>query len=211
MRHSSIADALFPGTRQRLLGALLLNPRPWYAAELAAHLRVTRSSLQRELSNLANAGILKVSQNGNRTYYQPDASCPVFGELRSLILKTTGLIDVLRVELMALQKEIKVACVYGSIAAGNEASGSDIDLLVVGTIGLMDMVPLLERMTHKLQRQVNPTIYTPGEIHNKARSSHFVKSLIDSPMIFVVGTKSDLEGIIGRETHCARADKPSGD
>ena len=199
MRNSSITDALFPRTRQRLLAALLLNPpQPCYAAELAKHMGVRQSTLQRDLAKLTAAGILKMSRSGNRTYFQADESCPIFPELRSLLLKTAGLVDVLREQLATLGARITLAAVYGSMASGKETTGSDIDLLIIGTITLMDLVPLLEQATERFRRQVNPTIYTPEEFSRKARDSRFVRSMLGKPLLFVIGNKRDLETIAGR-------------
>src|SRR5271156_1065172 len=129
MRKSSIANVLFSRTRQRLLSALLLNShQPVYATELANLFGVRPSTLQRDLAKFTEAGILKRSRNGNRTYFQANEACPVFPELRGLLIKTSGLVDVLHGELAPLVSKIKVAAVYGSVASGTETSGSDIDL-----------------------------------------------------------------------------------
>jgi len=201
MRKLSIADALFSRTRQRLLAALLLNlPQPVYATELANRFGVRPSNLQRDLAKLTAAGILKMSRNGNRAYFQANEACPVFPELRGLLLKTSGLVDVLRGELAPLAAKINVAAVYGSMARGTETSGSDIDLLIIGSVKMIELVPLLERATEKLRRQINPTLYTPGEFSQKARRSHFVQSILGKPLLFVVGMKGDLEAITGRKS-----------
>lgn len=196
MRNSSIADALFPRTRQRLLAALLVKPqKPSYAAELAKRLGVRQSTLQRDLAKLTSAGILKMSRDGNRAYFQADESCPIFPELRLLLLKTAGLVDFLREQLTALNSRIKLAAVYGSIASGTETTESDVDLLIIGTVSLLDLVPLLEHATQELRRQVNPTIYAPEEFSLKARDSRFVRSVLGKPLLFVVGNQRDLETI----------------
>ena len=59
-----------------------------------------------------------MSRNGNRTYFQANEECPIFPELRSLLIKTSGLMDVLHRELSTVASKIKVAAVYGSIASG---------------------------------------------------------------------------------------------
>ena len=204
-----MADALFPRTRQRLLASLLMSPRqPQYAAELATQLGVRRSTLQRDLRRLTAVGILKSSRNGNRVYFQADDSCPIFPELRSLLLKTTGLVDALREELASVASRIEIAFVYGSVAAGTETAGSDIDLMIVGSVGLMDLVPLLDRATRKFRREVNPTIYTPAEFAQRVRDSRFAKSVLGKPHLFVLGTGDGLEAIAGGETSRLGADGP---
>ena len=132
LRTSSLMDALVSRTKQQVLSATLSQPeRRWYLLELARHLGVRPSSLQRELKLLAAAGILKRDQNGNRVYFQADAACPIFAELAQILAKTVGIVDVLREILEPLRDRITVAFVYGSVAASSERSTSDIDFMVI--------------------------------------------------------------------------------
>src|ERR1700691_842864 len=118
MGTSSTLDVLMPKTRQRLLGALFGQPqRAWYAAELAKHLGVLRSGVQRDLRALTGAGLLRSHRKGHMVFFQANDQAPVFPELHGLILKTVGLVEVLREILSPLAGEIQVAFVYGSIAA----------------------------------------------------------------------------------------------
>ena len=201
MSNVSIASVLFSGTRQRLLSALLLNPhQPVYAMELANHLGVRPSTLQRDLAKFTAAGILKMSRSGNRAYFQANEECPVFPELRALLIKTSGLVDVLHGELAPLASKIKVAAVYGSIASGTETSGSDIDLLIIGSVKMIELSLPLAQATGTLRRQINPSLYTPREFSKKAGNSHFVQSVLGKPLLFVLGTNRDLETIAGRKS-----------
>src|SRR5689334_8855559 len=107
MRMKSPVDALMSRTRQRLLAALLMRPeRSWYLAELARHLGLRPSSLQRDLNSLVSAGILTRRQQGRMVYFQADRDSPIYQELRSLLLKTVGLVDVLRAALRPLENRI---------------------------------------------------------------------------------------------------------
>jgi predicted nucleotidyltransferase len=208
MRKPSLANVLFSATQQRLLAALLLNsPHPIYAAELANHFGVRPSTLQRDLAKYTEAGIFKMSRSGNRAYFQANEECPVFPELRSLLIKTFGLVEVLQDDLAPLASRIKVAVVYGSMANGAETSGSDIDLLIIGSVKMMALASLLERTTAKLRRQINPTLFTPEEFSQKARRSHFIQSVLGKPLLFILGTSSDLEAITGRKARRAGTDK----
>lgn len=84
----SLIETLFPGTRRRVLGAVLQEPeREWYLSDFAAHLGLTVSSMQKEVRLLADAGVLKERRDGNRVYYSANPECPVFGELRSIFEK----------------------------------------------------------------------------------------------------------------------------
>src|SRR5665213_3762337 len=131
-----IIDVIMPRTRQAILAATLLQPRrSWYAAELARHLGTSRSSLQRELVDLLDVGILKSRREGRMLYVQADPDCPVFLELRGLLSKTAGLLDLLRNALMPFADRIEFSFVFGSVARAEEVSASDIDLLIVGEVG----------------------------------------------------------------------------
>jgi hypothetical protein len=58
-----------------------------------------------------------------------------------MVLKTSGLADVLR-EALA-EPGIRAAFVFGSLACNNGKAGSDVDLLVIGTISLRQLGKLL--------------------------------------------------------------------
>ena len=79
MRKDSKLAALFPGLRQGVLRATIMNPdRWWYLSELATHLGTSPSSLQRELSSLVGSGILQQRREGSRRYFRRRSGCPYF-------------------------------------------------------------------------------------------------------------------------------------
>jgi DNA-binding transcriptional ArsR family regulator len=143
MRKFKTIDTLFPKSRQGVLSTLLSQPeRAWYLTKLAQHLDVSPSSLQHELANLTQAGILKSRKEGNLVYYQADTECPFFPELQGLLKKTTGIVEQLKLTLKRFGDTINVAFMFGSFARGEERSSSDLDLLVIGQIGLADLSPI---------------------------------------------------------------------
>jgi predicted nucleotidyltransferase len=194
-------DSLFPRTRQAILSAVLLNPdRSWYVRDFARHLKIPVSNLAREVPRLVKAGFLKTWKDGSRVYIQADRENPIFPELRSLMVKTVGLVELLQDALAPMRKRIRLAFVFGSIANGEETSRSDVDLMVIGSAGLADLVPLLPPLTKTLLREINPVLYSPEEFKQRVKESRFVKSVLGRPLLFVIGTKDDLEGIIGAKT-----------
>jgi len=181
-------DALLPKTRQRILAATLMQPeKAWYASELAQRLGVPSSSLQRELQDLTEAGILKTHKQGRMVYYQANRESPVFPDLRGLLLKTAGLVDVLAHALKPVASKVTTAFVYGSIAAGSEASESDIDLMVVGEVSPQDLALPLRRARESLGREINPTVYTSEEFERKrVANDHFLSQVLDKPRLLVL-------------------------
>jgi DNA-binding transcriptional ArsR family regulator len=190
MRKIGFLDALLPKTRQGILAALLGRPeKPWYVSELAKRMGVPSSSLQRELRDLTDAGILKTHRQGRMAYYQANVDSPIFGDLRGLILKTAGLVDVLAVALKPLAARLQLVFVYGSIASGTEQSNSDVDLMVVGKIAPADLAMPLRRARETLGREINPTVYSPAEFEKKrAAQDTFLSGVLAKPRLIVIGS-----------------------
>jgi len=200
MRRSPVLDALFPAIRQKLLATALLSPEKWwYLSELASHLGTSPSSLQRELDSLTESGVLERKQDGRRVYYRAQAGSPVFHALRELLSKTAGLIPALQSEMAKFHGRIRWAAIYGSVARGEEASESDIDLLLVGDVAGADLVPTLRRIERRFGREVNLTRYSEREFRDKIRSGdHFLKSVTEDKVVTLMGSLDDLEKATSR-------------
>ena len=211
MRKSSSINALFPRIRLGILAATCMHPgRWWYLSDLAKHLQVRPSSLQRELSSLVSAGVLLRRRDGNRVYFKPDPECPFLEELQGLMLKTMGLVDVLREELTPLSPRIMWAFVYGSIARGEEISSSDVDLMVIGDVGLASLTMPLQRAEKRLQHSVNPTVYTQAEVAKKlAEGHHFLHEVLQHEKLFVLGRANDLVAAFELTSSSAPHNEPS--
>ncbi|MGC8641394.1 MAG: nucleotidyltransferase domain-containing protein [Isosphaeraceae bacterium] len=149
--------------------------------------------MQRELGRLVIAGVLRRRQDGNRTYYSAQTESPIYADLSGLFLKTAGLRDVLAACLEPFRDRINVAFVYGSIARHEEGPTSDIDLMIIGRIGLAQLAAALKNAEEKLSRPVNPSIYTPEEIAEKlSLGHHFLGTVMSKEKLFVVGDEDDL-------------------
>jgi DNA-binding transcriptional ArsR family regulator len=194
MRNVSLLDALLPKTRQGILAALLGEPeKTWYVSELARRMGVPSSSLQRELQDLTKVGILKSHRQGRMAYYQANTASPVYSDLRGLLLKTAGLVDVLAEALKPLAAKLQLVFVYGSIASGEAQSDSDIDLMVVGQVAPAELALPLRRARELLGRDINPTVYTPQEFEKKRTAQdHFLAHVLAKPRLVVLDNRYDL-------------------
>jgi DNA-binding transcriptional ArsR family regulator len=195
MRNNSLLDVLLPKTRQGILAAMFVQPeKAWYVSELARRMGVPSSSLQRELQDLTGAGVLKSHRQGRMVYYQANADSPVFPDLRGLLLKTAGLVDVLADALKPMAARVRLAFVYGSIASGHEQSDSDIDLMVVGKVSPSELALPLRQARELLGREINPTVYAPSEFDKKrAAKEHFLAQVLTKPRLLVLGSEHDLD------------------
>lgn len=192
---SGIADALFTKVQQRVLAVLFGNPgRSFYANEVIGLAGSGTGAVQRELARIEAAGLVTVTRVGKQKHYQANAAAPVFEELRGLVMKSSGLVDVLREALAPLAAQIGAAFVYGSVAKGQDTAKSDIDLMVVSdSLSYADLFTGLEEATIRLGRTVNPTVYSRQELNKRVRADNaFVKRVLTQPKLWVIGEEHGL-------------------
>ena len=191
----SLSDALFPNTKQRVLGILYGQPdRSFYANELISLAASGSGAVQRELATLTNSGLVTVKAIGNQKHYQANAESPIFNELRSIIQKTVGLADPLREALQTMSDQITAAFVYGSVAKKTDTASSDIDLMVISDeVSYGELFTALEEASSALGRPVNPTILSRDEFQQRiAKQESFLTRVMEQPKIWIVGGDNDL-------------------
>jgi predicted nucleotidyltransferase len=187
---TTVADALFSKVRQRVLAVLFGAPdRSFYTNEVIGLAQSGAGAVQRELADLAAAGLLSVRKQGNQKHFQANAASPVFAELRSLVLKTSGLADVLRAALLPLAPQIAVAFVFGSMAKQQGTAASDVDLLVVSdTLGYGDVFGALEAASQTLGRTINPALYSAADFQARQLGDNaFINRVMQQPKIWLIG------------------------
>ncbi len=201
MRKNAILDSLFPGVRQGVLTATLTRPdKWWYLSELAEFLHTTPSSLQRELAALVQSGVLEQRRDGRRAYFKAETRSPIFRDLRSIFEKTAGLIPSLAAALRSFENKVVCAFVYGSVARRQERATSDVDLMVIGNVGLAELAPSLRKAEKRLGREINVTSYSVEEFRKKvAQGDHFLTTVLKGGLQFVKGEQRDLEAITRRQ------------
>jgi len=201
MRKSPFLRALFPASRGGILSACLLQPdKSWYLTELAAYLKTSPSSLQRDIKSLTAAGILQLRRDGTRVYLKANTEAPIFPELRGLIEKTAGLIPALQLLLEPFREKITCAFVFGSVARSTDHAASDVDLMVIGEVGLLDLSPLLRDVERKLGREANATVFSQREFRARVRmKDHFVDAVLRGTKEFVLGDRGKLGDIVGEQ------------
>jgi DNA-binding transcriptional ArsR family regulator len=117
-------------TRIKLLKKFFLN------SSTKAHLRgletefgESSNSIRIELNRFEEAGLLKSLRDGNKKVYQANSKHPLFRDIHSIILKETGIDQVIE---KVIHRIGHLLCVY---LTGDFARGKDspvIDLILVG-------------------------------------------------------------------------------
>ncbi|MFP3898578.1 MAG: ArsR family transcriptional regulator [Dehalococcoidia bacterium] len=194
MNENLLGSGLFGKTRQAVLALLYGRAdSSFYTKQILDAVKIGRGTVQRELKNLTDAGIIVREVQGRQVYYRANARCPIFDELKSIVRKTFGVADVIRQSLAVNADKIRVAFIFGSIARSADDRRSDIDLMVVGTISFGDVVALLTPAEQSLGREVSPVVYQIAEFKKKLKEDHhFVKTVLEDEKIFIIGDEDEL-------------------
>ncbi len=182
--------------RVRILKIFLLNhDRDFYQREISTTTNLPIRAVQREMERLVRIGFIEKQIRGNRKYYKCRRNFPIFDELKSIILKTVALGNILKDYLQKKKEKIKLAFIYGSFAKGEENITSDLDIFILGNITSKEVSTLLSPAKDSLKREINFIVYKEKEFLKK-KGNHFLKSVIKEPKIFLIGDKSDLKRIL---------------
>jgi uncharacterized protein len=191
---SFLAEILSSKVRAEIFRLLFgLNDTGLHMREIARRSGFAIGTIQTELRKLLRLNLVCSTRDGNRTYYEASKAHPLFSDIRRLVLKTVGLADVLR---GALEKSPTIRCafVFGSVARGEEKSGSAIDIMVIGVAGLRKVVGLLDGVSEQIGREINPLVFAPGELKKRiAAKDHFISAVMGEVKLFIKGGENDLD------------------
>jgi uncharacterized protein len=192
---STLTSTLFSKSRRAILSLLFLNSnREYYTREIISLLNIGMGTVERELMNLVASGIITRRKSGNQVLYKVNSNCPIYEELKSIIVKTAGLGDVIKTALSPLLTKIDFAFIYGSFAKGTENSDSDIDLMVIGSVKHREVVAALSLAEEKLKREINPSIFSTVEFRQRIKiRNSFILDVMQSEKIMIVGEVYELE------------------
>jgi predicted nucleotidyltransferase len=199
--HQSLSAVLFPGYRRRVLGLLLLRPdESLHGREIARRTGLPAGTLTRELRRLAGVGLLTQEKRGNQTLYRANRASPIFAELAGILRKTSGLADVVSEALASLSDNIDVAFIFGSVARSAETAGSDIDVLVIGSVDLGAVVDALYPAQQQLAREIDPKVFSKREWKSKLKEKNsFAMDVLAKPKIFLIGDEHELAEFTGHK------------
>jgi uncharacterized protein len=163
-----------------------------YMREIERRTGFAIGTVQTELKKLQRLDIISGVRDGNRVYYRANTANPLYPDIRALVRKTSGLADVIK-NALGNVKDIRVAFVFGSLARQEEKGNSDVDLMVIGNIGLRKLTGLLMGASGKIGREINPHVFSEQEfIKRKTEKDHFLNQVLESPKIFIIGTENGL-------------------
>lgn len=194
---SALSD-LFPKARAEILRLLFeTGDQEIHLRDLARLAGLSPAALQKELTSLASKELVLTRRDGNRLYYRANPGHPLYPELHGIALKTSGIAAEFTRALAPVQG-IDLALIFGSIAAGTATGKSDVDVLVIGSIGLRKISPALRGVADALGREINPVCLTPVEWRDKqGRGDAFAQRVAAEPKLWLKGGPDALAAMGG--------------
>ena len=188
-----LAEILSSKIRSEIFRMLFgVNDEALHMREIERRSGLSIGTIQQEIKKLLRLNLIIKRKDGNRIYYQANKEHPLFAEIRSLVLKTVGLVDFFR-EALKPNPNIKLAFVFGSIARHEEKDKSDVDLMIIGDLGMRQLTGLLSGVSGQIGREINPHILSIKEfLKRKNAKDHFLIQVLESPKLFIIGNENEL-------------------
>jgi DNA-binding transcriptional ArsR family regulator len=188
---ADLPDILSSKTRAEIFRLLFgVSEKELHIREIERQSKLSFRTIYHELKKLARMDLIKARRSGNRVYYRANDEHPLFNDIRNIVLKTSGLVDVLKEALD--HKEIKVAFVFGSVARKDNGARSDVDLMVIGDIDDLKLHRAITKAEEKLGRTVNYSLMNKVEFERqRLEKGGFLDRVISGQKNFIIGKSED--------------------
>ncbi|OGQ03642.1 MAG: hypothetical protein A3D19_02235 [Deltaproteobacteria bacterium RIFCSPHIGHO2_02_FULL_38_15] len=153
-------------------------------------------SIQQEVEKLVNIDFLTSEISGNRVYFKVNKNFMLFNELKKIVLKTEAVGDFIQKDLMNLSR-IRFSFIFGSFAADKETPQSDIDLMIIGSVGAKLLSSTIQKISEKTGREINFRLYSEEEFLEKFKQSDsFIKQVALGKKIYLIGRENEFKEFI---------------
>ncbi|TXN02407.1 nucleotidyltransferase domain-containing protein [Methylobacterium sp. WL64] len=184
-------DFMMSARLQRVLGAVMTAPeRELTLSDLIRIGGSGKGATQAVVAHMLKAGIVTDRRLANLRLFKANVEHPLFPELRALSVKAFGVGDRLREVVETLGDKAEMAFVFGSFAAGADVAESDVDVMLVGTADLFEVMEVLVPAEKDLGRKVHVNVYDPVE-WREARRDKVVARILAGPKIVLKGDCGD--------------------
>src|SRR3989344_5398051 len=156
---ANLDDIITSKVRVKILELFFSNLTEMYHVRgIVREINEEINAVRRELERLETSGILKKEPRGNRIYYFVRTDCPMFGDLLSIVAKSTGLGKSILDSKSKLGK-VNFVMFSGKFArTKTRKNDSEVDVLVVGEIVLLELASVVRTFESRLGREINYTV-----------------------------------------------------
>lgn len=191
---ATLLDIITSKVRVKILDLFFSDIKEMYHVRgIVRAIKEEINAVRRELERLENAGLLKKENRGNRLYYYLNNDYPLFGDLLSMVCKTTGLGNEI------IQNKNKIGRLSLVMFSGKFARKKDrkredsVDVLVVGEVILPELTAVIRKEESKRGKEINYTIMSRDELEfRKKRRDPFLQEILSGSRVMIIGDEDSL-------------------
>src|SRR3989344_29474 len=193
---ADLNDIITSKVRIKLLELFYSNTTEMYHVRgIVREIKEEINAVRRDLSRLETAGMLKKEPRGNRIYYYLREEYPMYGDLLSMVAKTTGLGN----QVIENKKKIgkpSFIMFSGRFTRHTERKREDeVDMLIVGDVILPELATLIRMEESKRGYEINYTVMSREEFDfRKKRRDPFLLGILAGSRVMIIGDEENLVG-----------------
>jgi len=190
------SDLITSRVRVKLIELFYSNITEMYhIREVTRQVKEEINAVRRELANLEKAGVLKKENRGNRVYYWARREYYFYGDLLSMVAKSTGIGS----EIIKSRKKmgrVNFVMFSGKFVRRKERKRDDeVDILVVGDISLPELATLIRMEESRRKHEINYTVMSREELdYRKKRRDPFLQGIMAGGRVMIIGDEETLVG-----------------
>jgi hypothetical protein len=193
---ADLSDIITSKVRVKVLNLFLANLKEMYHVRgIVREVDEEINAVRRELDRMEKSGILKKEPRGNRVYYWIRTDYPLFGDLLSIVSKSTGIGNSI------IENRNKIGKVAYVMFSGRFARRKprkreeDVDILVVGEVVLPELAAVIRMEESKRNMEINYTVMSKEEFDfRKKRRDPFLLGILAGSRTMIIGDEEELIG-----------------
>ena len=191
---AELSDIITSKVRVKVLELFLSDIHEMYHVRgIVREISEEINAVRRELDRLESAGILKKEARGNRLYYWVRDDYLFFGDLLSIIAKTTGLGKDINENKAKIGKINYIMFSGRFVRRKDRKREDDVDILVVGDIVLPELAAIIRQEESKRGKEINYTVMSREEFDfRKKRRDPFLGGILAGSRIMIIGDEAEL-------------------
>lgn len=193
---ANLADIITSKVRIKILELFFSNLKEVYHVRgIVRETNEEINAVRRELTKLEKDGLLRKEPRGNRIYYSIRSEYPFFGDLVSMVAKTTGLGKTI-VESKSKIGRVSFVMFSGKFTRYKEhKKEDDVDILVVGEVVLPELASIIRTEETARGKEINYTVMSREEYDfRKKRRDPFLLGILSGSRVMIIGDEEDLVG-----------------
>lgn len=191
---ASLSDLITSKVRIKILELFFSNLKEIYHVRgIVREISEEINAVRRELEKLEKDGLLRKEPRGNRIYYSVRTEHSFYGDLVSMVSKTTGLGKNL-IENRNKIGKVSFIMFSGKFARLKERKREDdVDILIVGEVVLPELATLIRQEESKRSKEINYTVMSREELDfRKKRRDPFLLGILGGSRVMIIGDEEDL-------------------